>query len=313
LRAELADVFLKATQDNSDIEYVYGDYVKGLKQDGEGVQVTFDQRKEERFDVVVASDGQSSKTRSFMFDNETLADPYNFLGQYAAFFSISSKPDDPKTWRIHMEPKGRSISLRPHRQEGSCGAYLVVTQPARGMRDPKIDEAMKQGPGEVKKILHEYFDDVGWESQRVLKGMDKSDDFYFDQVAQVKLPKWTNGRCALIGDAGFAPTPISGQGTSLAIASAYVLAGELSQVGPFVDIPTALENYEKVLRPLVDKVQNIPSAAPQIVNPQTSWGIWALNTAVWGVQKSGLHKLFRSFGGISEKDWKMPDYEWVKL
>lgn len=68
LRAELADIFFKTTQGKSNIEYVYGEYVKGLNQDGEGVQVIFDKRKEERFDVVVACDGQSSKTRSFMFD-----------------------------------------------------------------------------------------------------------------------------------------------------------------------------------------------------------------------------------------------------
>lgn len=181
------------------------------------------------------------------------------------------------------------------------------------MRDPATEEAMKQGPDAVKKLLHEYFKDFGWEAKRVLEGMYQSDDFYFDQIAQVKLPKWTNGRCVLVGDAGFAPTPISGQGTSLAIASAYVLAGELSRLGLSVDIPTALENYEKVLRPLVEKAQNIPSAAPQIANPQTSWGIWALETAVWGVQKSGLYKLFGSFGGISEKDWKLPGYEWAEL
>jgi 2-polyprenyl-6-methoxyphenol hydroxylase-like FAD-dependent oxidoreductase len=312
LRAELADVFLKATEGKSNIKYVYGDSIKGLEQDGADVWVTFDKRKQERFDVVVAGDGQGSKTRSFMFDKETLADPYNFLGQYAAFFTIPSRANDAKTWRIHAEPKGRSISLRPHRHEGSCGAYLVVTQPARGNRDPAIEEAMKEGPNAIKKILHEYFKDAGWEVKRVLEGMDQSDDFYFDQVAQVKLPKWTNGRCVLIGDAGFAPTPISGQGTSLAIESAYVLAGELSKVRSSVDIPTALENYEKVLRPLVDKVQNIPSAAPQIANPQTNWGIWALNTAIWGVQKSGLYKLFGSFGEISEKDWKMPEYKWAK-
>lgn len=313
LRAELAEIFLESTQGKNNIEYVYGDYVKGLNQDGHGVQVTFDKRLEEKFDVVVACDGQNSKTRSFMFDKDDLADPYNFLGQYTAFFSIPSRPEDPKTWRIHTEPKGRTISLRPHRQEGSCGAYIVVTQPARGVRDPAIEEAMKQGPDAVKKVLHEYFKDFGWEAKRVLEGMDESDDFYFDQIAQVKLPKWTNGRCALVGDAGFAPTPISGQGTSLAIVSAYVLAGELSKLDETVDVPTALTNYEKVLRPLVDKAQSIPSAAPQIVNPQTSWGVWGLKTALWAVQRSGLYKLFGSFGGISEKDWKMPLYEWAEL
>ncbi|KAE9965260.1 hypothetical protein BLS_007747 [Venturia inaequalis] len=313
LRAELADVFFEVTQGKNNIDYVYGDYVTGLNQDGDGVQVTFDKRMEERFDVVVACDGQSSKTRSFMFDKDDIADPYNFLGQYTAFFSIPSRPEDPKTWRIHAEPKGRSISLRPHRQEGSCGAYVVVTQPARGVRDPAIEEAMKQGPEAVKKLLHVYFKDFGWEGKRVLEGMDQSSDFYFDQIAQVKLSKWTNGRCVLVGDAGFAPTPISGQGTSLAIAAAYVLAGELSKLGGTVDVPTALRNYETVLRPLVEKAQDIPSAAPQIANPQTSWGIWALETAVWAVQRSGVYRLFGSFGGISEKDWKLPEYEWAEL
>ncbi|QDS75081.1 hypothetical protein FKW77_006871 [Venturia effusa] len=314
LRAELADVFLKATEGRDNIEYVYGDYITGLTQEGgEGVQVTFDKRAAEKFDIVVACDGQSSKTRSFMFDNDEIADPYNFLGQYMAFFSIPSLPEEPKTWRIHIEPKGRSIHLRPHRQEGSCGAYIVVTQPARNVRDPAIEEAMQQGPDAIKQVLHKYFQDFGWEAKRVLEGMDRSGDFYFDQIAQVKLPRWTNGRCVLVGDAGYAPTPISGQGTSLAIIGAYILAGEISRIGQAVDIPMALKNYEKVLRPFVEKVQSIPSAAPQIASPQTSWGIWALETAAWGVQKTGLYKLFGSFGGSSENNWKLPEYDWAEL
>ena len=35
------------------------------------------------------------------------------------------------------------------------------------------------------------------------------------------------GRVTLVGDAGYCPSPLSGQGTSLALVGAYVLAGEL--------------------------------------------------------------------------------------
>jgi 2-polyprenyl-6-methoxyphenol hydroxylase-like FAD-dependent oxidoreductase len=115
-----------------------------------------------------------------------------------------------------------------------------------------------------------------------------------------------------IGDAGFA-TP--GAGTSLAIESAFYLAGELSKVETFEEIPVALERYEKILRPLVEPNQNLPLGAPQILNPQTSWGISLLNTVLWGLYRTSAYKLFGGFGGATGagKDWILPDYAWVGL
>ena len=85
------------------------------------------------------------------------------------------------------------------------------------------------------------------------------------RAAQVKLSKWTNGRAPVLGDAVFATF---GVGTSLAIQSAYVLAGELSKIQSSNDIPQALEKYE-VFRPLYAKMEEIPPGIPHVVCPQT--------------------------------------------
>ena len=38
------------------------------------------------------------------------------------------------------------------------------------------------------------------------------------------MPRWSSGRVALVGDAAFAPSFLTGQGSSLALVGAYVLA-----------------------------------------------------------------------------------------
>jgi 2-polyprenyl-6-methoxyphenol hydroxylase-like FAD-dependent oxidoreductase len=85
---------------------------------------------------------------------------------------------------------------------------------------------------------------------RLLKAMRKSTDFYFGDVAQVKLPRWSNGRVVLLGDAAYCPSPFSGQGTSLALVGAYVLAREL-QRSP-ADVCAAFQRYESRMRPYVE-------------------------------------------------------------
>jgi 2-polyprenyl-6-methoxyphenol hydroxylase-like FAD-dependent oxidoreductase len=102
-----------------------------------------------------------------------------------------------------------------------------------------------------KKIpIHEYFDNAGWQSKRILAGMDTATDFYMSRIAQIKLSKWANGRCVVIGDAAFATMVL---GTSLAMASAYVLAGEISKIKTKTERMDALSKYKQILRPLMER------------------------------------------------------------
>lgn len=69
----------------------------------------------------------------------------------------------------------------------------------------------------------------------------KSEDFYASEMVQVKVPSVYRGRIALVGDAGYAPGP-TGTGTSLAIAGAYLLAGEVGRHKD--DLAAGLRSYE---------------------------------------------------------------------
>ncbi|MCJ1356191.1 MAG: hypothetical protein MMC33_006185 [Icmadophila ericetorum] len=307
LRADLSQLFLEATEGLGNVQYIYGDSVKSLEQKNKDINVTFTGGSKDTFDLVVAADGSTSKTRSLILDKKVLKDSYNFLGQYIAFFSIPRRPTDPKLWQWYNAPKGLSIMIRPHRNTSTMGAYLCITMPARGKRDPAIEDAMDKGINDTKHMLHEYLENAGWEAKRVLEGMDDAEDFYMSRAAQVKLSKWTNGRALVLGDAAFATF---GVGTSLAIESAYILAGELSKIQSSNDVPQALEKYEEVFRPLYAKMEELPPGFPQIAFPQTTWGLRLRDSALWFVSKTKMYKLFQ---GGSGDDWKLPSYDWVDI
>jgi 2-polyprenyl-6-methoxyphenol hydroxylase-like FAD-dependent oxidoreductase len=65
---------------------------------------------------------------------------------------------------------------------------------------------------------------LGWLAPRILAHLDDTPDFYLDQVAQVVMDHWSSGRVGLLGDAAFSSSPLSGQGTGLALVGAYLLA-----------------------------------------------------------------------------------------
>ena len=70
-------------------------------------------------------------------------------------------------------------------------------------------------------MVAERFADVGWEVPGLLRAMRTAPDFYFDSVGQVHLGTWSGGRVALLGDAGYSPSPLTGLGTSLALFGAH--------------------------------------------------------------------------------------------
>jgi 2-polyprenyl-6-methoxyphenol hydroxylase-like FAD-dependent oxidoreductase len=132
-------------------------------------------------------------------------------------------------------------------------------------------------------------DDAEGEASRVLAGMNIAEEFYMQEVAQVKMEPWAKGRVALVGDAGFCPSPISGMGTTLAIVGAYVLAGEIVKA-PRVP-RQAFGAYEGIIRPFVVKGQKPFPGTPQLENPDTALGIRILHAVLGLVAWSGIYVL----------------------
>jgi 2-polyprenyl-6-methoxyphenol hydroxylase-like FAD-dependent oxidoreductase len=96
LRADLSRLFQETTEGLGNVRYMYGDSVKSLEQTEKDVKVTFAGGSKDIFDLVVAADGSTSKTRSLILDEQVLKDSYKLLGLYTAFFSIPNRPTDPK-------------------------------------------------------------------------------------------------------------------------------------------------------------------------------------------------------------------------
>lgn len=280
LRGDLAKLLYEHTKQN--VSYIFGDYITALKDGEAGVTVSFNKGAERSFDLVIAADGIRSKTRELIFGNEPVV---KFLKLYTAYLTVPKGADDTNFARWFNAPNSRVMFLRPDNEGTTRAAFSFISEP-KGYE--------KLSMAEQEELLKKTFADVGWEAPRILKELDKSAELYFDGISQVIAPRWHKGRCAMVGDAAFCPSPLSGMGASLSMVGAYILAGELYKHN---DYNKAFEAYEKRMRPYVEEIQNLPPGVPQLAHPSSKLGIGIFHT-VLAIAASGfvtrVSKLFSS-------------------
>jgi 2-polyprenyl-6-methoxyphenol hydroxylase-like FAD-dependent oxidoreductase/tryptophan-rich sensory protein len=245
--------------------YRFGDSVAAIVEDADAASVTFASGATARYDAVIVAEGVGSATRHRVFPGENRP---RWMDLTIAYFTIPRTRDDDRLWRWYNATDGRSVSLRPDRH-GTTRAMLSVRQVAQGEQDWDV--------ARQKAWLRERFADAGWQAPRVLAGMDATDDFYFDVLRQVRMPRWSKGRVVLTGDAAWCATPIAGIGTTLAVTGAYVLAAELARGD---DVAAAFAAYEQAMRPMVEEGQGVPKIAPRLMNPRSRAGIRLLHGAL---------------------------------
>src|SRR5262249_30809618 len=116
-------------------------------------------------------------------------------------------------------------------------------------------------------VLAEQFTGNGWESDRLLREMRYAPDFYFDAIGQVHLDSWSRGRIALVGDAAYCPSSLSGMGSGLALVGAYVLAGELAAAHG--DHRVAFARYEQEMREYAKGCQKMGDGVAKLMVPSS--------------------------------------------
>lgn len=313
LRGELSKILFDVTKD--DVSYTFGDQVESVEETGQDVKVNFANGKpSEPFDLVVAADGIGSKIRKMVFGD---ASHIRSLDSYVSYFSIPFGDTDSLWSRVHWLPEGRAIWLRPDNTGRTRAFFMVLGSSKDDERLARFRTVAKKDEEAQKALAAELFTEAGWESSRIIKGMNVSDDFYLQHVAQVKMDYWSRGHVTVVGDAGYACSPFAGGGTSNAFLGAYVLAGEISKQPD--NIPAALESYERILHPYVTSVQDLPYGVPQIGLPQTKLGVWILTTclsmaaAVSGSRLGAvLHKIGSLIPWGDPDAFKLPEYEAFK-
>lgn len=260
LRGDLARLIYEAACKRA--EFRFGDFVKAIDQEGDAATVTFESGKSDDYDAVVVAEGVGSSTRELILPGEN--EP-RWMDLTIGYFTIPRIPSDDDTWRWYNMTGGRSISLRPH-GESTTSAMLSIQKQGEGEQDWDIERQ--------KAWLHETFADAGWQAERVLAGLADTEDFYFEVLRQVRLPRWSEGRVVLTGDAAWCATPLAGIGATLAVAGAYVLAQEMARAS---DLPAAFAAYEKQVRPMVEDGQGVPKIGPRMMNPRSRLGIALLH------------------------------------
>src|SRR5690606_28137707 len=105
---------------------------------------------------------------------------------------------------------------------------------------------------EQRRSMARAFAGAGWFVPELIAAAGSAEDFYFDSMTQIHMPTWSSGRVALLGDAAYGPSFFSGQGTSIALVGAYVLAGELATHD---DHAAAFRAYERTARAFIEANQ----------------------------------------------------------
>lgn len=212
LRGDLAKILMDATKDLERVSYVFDEAMESVTQTSDNkVHVTFANRlPPATYDLVVGADGMMSRTRRLVFGRGPKDDEYvRRLGQYVALFTMPRTESDSKFAQWYNAPRGRLLLLRPD-SYGTTRAYVSVTDSKLGRFD-EIDDAMRKGDRKMQEEWFEKeFEGAGFESERCVRDMKKAEDYYLQQVAQVKMEKWSVGSVALLGDAAYCPSPISG-------------------------------------------------------------------------------------------------------
>jgi 2-polyprenyl-6-methoxyphenol hydroxylase-like FAD-dependent oxidoreductase len=265
IRGDLVSILHGAVK--NDVEYLYDDSVSSLADAADGVTVTFERSAPRTFHLVVGADGLHSRVRGLAFGPES-----RFIGHLGLYLSVFTIPNDLELdhWQLIYVTPGKSVTVTS----------------ARGNREARAIFFFASGPldydyrdrGQQQELLAAAFAGAGWEVPGLLRAMREAPDFYFDSVSQVRMDSWSAGRVTLAGDAGYCPSPLSGQGSSLALVGAYVLASELRAADG--DHRKAFAGYQQRMQDFVERNQRIATGNASRFTPASRRQIWLQNQGI---------------------------------
>ncbi|KAH8660545.1 hypothetical protein BX600DRAFT_383844 [Xylariales sp. PMI_506] len=312
LRADLAVLLYEATEDHPNVTYRFGTTISNvISNDDDAVRVELSNGEVHDFDLLAAADGQWSKVRKQCFPAEDVN--VVRMGSYTAYYTIPRLPTDDDWWNVYFGLGSRLISLRPDPHGGIRA--LFSRMPRGDAQDKPWRDASQGGGGDRTaqiELLRREFADAGWQATRILKAADTAPDFYFHELQQIKMKRWSRSRVVCLGDAAYAPSPLTGNGTTLAIAGAYVLAGELSRLGEGEHPARALDAYASVFRSYAEEMQEVPFVFPGIMHPEGRFARWVYQTLAWALSKaSSVQWLANEFSDAEslEENFPWPDYD----
>jgi 2-polyprenyl-6-methoxyphenol hydroxylase-like FAD-dependent oxidoreductase len=226
------------------VEFIFSDTVVTVREDEGGVAITTLSGRHRRFDLLVGADGMYSNIRQICFGPH----PKYFrpTGMCVVNFTTPNILGL-DAWQFACWEGDVRYIVYPARENRELRVFLLfgTDNGGNGLRDP----------GTQRRIAVEHCGALSWRMPELVSPLMTTDDFYFGEVGQIKMNRWWGGRIALTGDAAYCPSPLTGQGSSLAVIGAYVLAAELRRFPG--DHRQAFERYDDRMRPFVEINQQL--------------------------------------------------------
>jgi 2-polyprenyl-6-methoxyphenol hydroxylase-like FAD-dependent oxidoreductase len=258
-RGDLARVIYESLENRAEVRYDTS--VRALHQHPGGIEVELSSGEARQFDVAIGADGLHSRVRALAFGPESGFELH--LGYLAASFIAEGYPHRDEGAYVSFARPGRQISRYAMRE--NLSAFLLVLA-HQGERLPGAHDTEAQ-----RALLRARFAGDGWEASEILARLGSADDLYFDAVSQIRMPRWTQGRVALVGDAAHSPSLLAGAGSAFAMLGSYVLAHELQRAEG--NIMQAFCAYERRLRPYMLRQQQAAARFAGSFTPKTAFGI----------------------------------------
>jgi 2-polyprenyl-6-methoxyphenol hydroxylase-like FAD-dependent oxidoreductase len=235
----LLDLLFQQVQD--DVEFLFADSIASLEESDTEVMVNFVSGTRRSFSLLLGCDGTHSAVRRLCFGEESSF--ALFLQNYFSL-TIVKKLLIPENTSVMFNVPGKTVMLNAYNGKTDIAFCFFSPQ--------EVDYERRDRDMQMKMIL-EHFKDEGWRVPELLQEIRHCDNFYFDKLCQIRMPKWSKGRVALVGDAGYCPSPAAGMGGSMAILGAAALGDALEKYPGHLS--KAFEEYDRSLRPIVEEIQ----------------------------------------------------------
>ncbi len=244
---------------SGDVEVRFGRSLISVRNGSQSVTVTYDDGTAESFDLLIGADGIHSNTRRLVFGPEERFGRY--LGYHVACYALPDRYGVGHAWENYTEPD-RLVGAYSSNHEGEIITLFLYASaaPDHISRDQRLPR------------LRESFAGMGWITEHLLDDAPDPDAIFLDTVTQIQMPSWHKGRVALVGDACGCPTLISGQGASIAMGGAYVLARTLHEAANYQE---AFRTYERLVQPYVERRQKNARDFAKSFVPKSRLGILA--------------------------------------
>jgi 2-polyprenyl-6-methoxyphenol hydroxylase-like FAD-dependent oxidoreductase len=232
--------------------------ITAVEQRDDGVVARGVDGSEERGDLLVGADGLSSVVRRAVADS-----PIRYAG-YTAWRGVSPVPVEPgrltESWGV-----GERFGLV---DIGRARTYWFATKNA-----PEGESDEPQGRhAEIVRRFSGWHEPIAPVAEAADEAAILRNDVYYLEA----LPRWSDGRVVLVGDAAHATTPGVGQGAAQAIEDAVVLTDRLTGSD---DLGAALAEYEAIRRPRAEAALKVSRRADKTAQLASPLG-WRLRNAI---------------------------------